>query len=181
MRSCRSALRDGDLDPAYEPASGSARGVGRIAASAWVSSTGEAISPSSRLPRPTPVLLIVDRAGRSSPPRASGSTPPTWLRSRLTSPTPSADSGTGPSTSPRPTACPPPGWTWSPGCCSRRPRPELSPTADADRPAASARVRDLFGVAWPVSAVFRFQREFHQMRTRDGLLPCVSIDGTPVR
>ena len=32
----------------------------------------------------------------TSPPRASGSTPPTWPRSRLTSPTPSADSGTGP-------------------------------------------------------------------------------------
>ena len=70
----------------------------------------------------------------TSPPRASGSTPPTWPRSRLTSPTPSADSGTGPSTSPRPTARPPPGWTWSPGCCSRRPRPKLSPTADADSP-----------------------------------------------
>ena len=37
-------------------------------------------------------------------------------------------------TSPRPTARPPPGWTWSPGCCSRRPRPQLSPTADADSP-----------------------------------------------
>ena len=33
-----------------------------------------------------------------------------------------------------PTARPPPGWTWSPGCCSRRPRPKLSPTADADSP-----------------------------------------------
>ena len=51
-----------------------------------------------------------------------------------TSPTPSAGSGTGPSTSPRPTARPPPGWTWNPGCCSRRPWPKLSPTADADSP-----------------------------------------------
>ncbi|MDF2711185.1 MAG: transposase, partial [Nonomuraea muscovyensis] len=39
--------------------------------------------------------------------------------------TPSADSGTGPSTSPRRTTPPTPGWIWSHECCS--PRPGLIP------------------------------------------------------
>jgi hypothetical protein len=32
----------------------------------------------------------------------------------------------------------------------------------------------------PVSAVFRFQREFHQTRTRDGLFPCATMAGIAV-
>ena len=89
----------------------------------------------SAAPSPAQPASRVQETGRRSGAHGSIVTgTPTWPRSRLTSPTPSADSGTGPSTSPRPTARPPPGWTWSPGCCSRRPRPELSPTADADSP-----------------------------------------------
>ena len=57
-------------------------------------------------------------------------------------------------------------------------RPGGSPTPMAEwlLPAG----RDLFGVAWPVSAVFRLCREFHQTRTRDGLLPRATMAGIAV-
>ena len=68
VRSCRSVLRDGDLDPAHEPASSSARGVAGSRSAPRRARPARPSRPTPRLPQPTPVLLIVDHAVRSSPP-----------------------------------------------------------------------------------------------------------------